>query len=123
MNLEQKITKLTAIWYNIVNTDHHKDKDCHFYINKTWSYGQKPVYTVEHYGYIREDINEEFETYAEAEKFLHDILVESINTEKLWAEEVLETENDKNNEYSNIGRARKILKIIEENNLTGDSLL
>ena len=42
MNYEEEITKLTELWYEIVGNDHHKDRDCHWYINKVWSYGEKP---------------------------------------------------------------------------------
>ena len=49
---EDRLQKLTAFWYDYVSCDHHKDKDCHFYINKVWSYGRPAVYTPEHYGYI-----------------------------------------------------------------------
>lgn len=51
---EETIEKLTSIWYELVSIDHHKDRDCHFYINKTFSYGKPANYTVEHNGYISE---------------------------------------------------------------------
>ena len=111
--MDKDITELTKLWYEIVGTDHHKDKDCHWYINKKWSYGQEPFYIVEHYAYIGEDIEEEFETYAEAEKFLYDTLFESIKGEEIWAKEVLETEEPEC-PYGNFDRARKILKIINQ---------
>jgi hypothetical protein len=65
-----KITVLTNEWYFLIGKDHHKDRDCHFYINTVWSYGQKQKYRVEHYGYIFRDIEEEFDTYNEAAMFL-----------------------------------------------------
>jgi hypothetical protein len=65
-----QITELTEKWYFLIGKDHHKDKDCHFYINTVWSYGQKQKYRVEHYGYIFRDIEEEFNTYNEAAQFL-----------------------------------------------------
>jgi hypothetical protein len=52
MTLEEEITKLTDIWYEYINQDHHKDRDCHWYIHKTWSYGEEPYYIAYHYGYI-----------------------------------------------------------------------
>lgn len=52
MTLEEEITALTAKWYKYVNLDHHKDRDCHWYIQKVWSYGQEPYYEAHHYGYI-----------------------------------------------------------------------
>jgi hypothetical protein len=65
-----QITELTKKWYIEVGKDHHKDRDCHFYINTVWSYGQKQKYRVEHYGYIFRDVEEEFDTYNEAAMFL-----------------------------------------------------
>jgi hypothetical protein len=52
MTLEEEITKLTDVWYEYVNKDHHKDRDCHWYIEKIWSYGQEPYYIAYHHGYI-----------------------------------------------------------------------
>ncbi len=51
-NLEQQIIELTKKYYNYVSLDHHKDRDCHWYINKVYSYGEPAKYTVEHHGYI-----------------------------------------------------------------------
>ena len=112
--MDKELTKLTKLWYEIIGVDHHKDRDCHWYINKTWSYGQEPTYTVEHYGYIGETITEDFETYAEAEAFLFGTLGEAIEGEKIWAKKVLETEEEDEYSYGNFDRARKILKVIEE---------
>lgn len=52
MTLEEEITKLTDLWYQYVNQDHHKDRDCHWYIEKIWSYGEEPYYIAYHHGYI-----------------------------------------------------------------------
>ena len=65
-----EITELSKEWYILIGGDHHKDRDCHFYINTVWSYGQKQKYRVEHYGYIFRDIEEEFDSYNEAAMFL-----------------------------------------------------
>jgi hypothetical protein len=65
-----QITELSKEWYILIGGDHHKDRDCHFYINTVWSYGQKQKYRVEHYGYIFRDVEEEFDTYNEAALFL-----------------------------------------------------
>lgn len=55
MTLEEEITVLTDKWYKYVNLDHHKDKDCHWYIEKRWSYGDEPYYQAFHHGYIADD--------------------------------------------------------------------
>jgi hypothetical protein len=45
------LAKLTAEYYALIGKDHHKDNDCHFYIQKTYSYGRKPYWQFFHYGY------------------------------------------------------------------------
>jgi hypothetical protein len=69
-----QITELTEKWYYLIGKDHHKDRDCHFYINTVWSYGQKQKYRVEHYGYLYRDVEETYETYKEAAEFLMNTL-------------------------------------------------
>ena len=32
MNIVEEITKLTDEWYFLIGKDHHKDRDCHWYI-------------------------------------------------------------------------------------------
>jgi hypothetical protein len=81
MNKEEilnQITELSKEWYILIGGDHHKDRDCHFYINTVWSYGKKQKYRVEHYGYIFRDIEEEFDTYDEAAMFLLNKIKEMI---------------------------------------------
>lgn len=77
-----QITKLSEEWYTVIRGDHHKDRDCHFYINTVWSYGQKQKYRVDHFGYIFEEIEEEFDTYREAAEFLLNKISEMIKIEK-----------------------------------------
>lgn len=52
MFLEKEIEILTQKWYRYVNLDHHKDRDCHWYVTKTYSYGEEPYYEASHSGYI-----------------------------------------------------------------------
>jgi hypothetical protein len=77
-----QITELTKEWYSLIGQDHHKDKDCHFYINTVWSYGQKQKYRVEHYGYLYKDVEETFDTYREAAEYLLKTLETMIEREK-----------------------------------------
>jgi hypothetical protein len=77
-----QITELTEKWYYLIGIDHHKDRDCHFYINTVWSYGQKQKYRVEHYGYLYRDVEETFETYKEAAEFLMNTLKIMIQREQ-----------------------------------------
>ena len=52
MSIQEEITELTAKWFKYVNLDHHKDRDCHWYITQTYSYGEEPYYEAHHSGYI-----------------------------------------------------------------------
>jgi hypothetical protein len=74
----ENITQLTQDYYHLVNFDHHKDRDCHFYINKTWSYGDDPVYKVEHWGYLYDYYGTEFPTYEQAEQELERLLISAL---------------------------------------------
>lgn len=77
-NIIEEITKLTDEWYSLIGSDHHKDRDCHWYIETKWSYGNSPVYIVQHYGYIIDEINEVCSTYEDALKTLKRILENEI---------------------------------------------
>jgi hypothetical protein len=59
----QKITDLTDKLYELIGRDHHKDRDCHYFIETKWSYGRPPVYVIVHNGYIFDDISEEWASY------------------------------------------------------------
>ena len=84
-DLLDEITKLTGEWYKLIGSDHHKDRDCHWYIETKWSYGNSPVYIVNHYGYIiTDEINESCSTYEDALKTLKKILYREIQEYKSW---------------------------------------
>ena len=80
----EEITKLTDEWYNLIGPRHHKDRCCHWYIETKWSYGNSPTYTIHHYGYILDEINENWSTYDMALKRLKEILEQKIKEEKEW---------------------------------------
>lgn len=69
MTNEEKILKLSSLWYNLL-IDHHKDRDCHFEIIKTYSYGYEISYTVQHFGYIYKEFHRNFDNQEDAEKWL-----------------------------------------------------
>jgi hypothetical protein len=77
-NIIEEITKLTEEWYTLIGPDHHKDRDCHWYIETKWSYGNSPVYIVQHYGYILDEISETWSEYELALVRLRDILKKEI---------------------------------------------
>ena len=108
---EREITKLTALYYKIVSLDHHKDRDCIWSINKIWYYGDEPKYRVEHYGYIFKDVEEEFDSYEKAEKFLSKMVKEAISEQKGWAKEVLKTPRDWDKTDNKV--AKKIIKLLK----------
>ena len=81
-NIIEEITILTDEWYRLIGSDHHKDRDCHWYIETKWSYGQPPKYSVQHFGYILDDIVEECDSYDEALLKLKETLIEKIEEEK-----------------------------------------
>jgi hypothetical protein len=77
-----EITKLSDEWYHLIGKDHHKDRDCHWYIETRWSYGYEPKFVVLHHGYILDRIEEEYDTYEEALNMLKTLLSESVEREK-----------------------------------------
>jgi hypothetical protein len=64
--LQEQITKLTCEWYDIIKTDHHKDRDCHWNISVRWSYGDEPAFVIEHHGYILDHIEQSYPSYRSA---------------------------------------------------------
>jgi len=86
-NIIEEITSLTDEWYRLIGPTHHKDRCCHWYIETKWSYGYPPIYTVQHYGYILDKIEEECDSYEEALTFLRDTLKKEIEDEKKSQEE------------------------------------
>lgn len=80
----EEITELTENWYKLIGAGHHKDRDCHWYIETKWSYGYPPKYIVQHYGYVLDRIEEEFETYDKALEFLKETLLKEIEEYKKY---------------------------------------
>jgi hypothetical protein len=76
--LIEEITKLTKEWYTLIGPEHHKDRDCHWYIETKWSYGQFPTYSVRHYGYILDEVNEIYNSYELALGRLKELLTKEI---------------------------------------------
>jgi hypothetical protein len=76
--LIEEITKLTDEWYTLIGPDHHKEKDCHWYVETKWSYGHPAKYSVQHWGYIIGDIEEHWNTYELALGRLKEILTREI---------------------------------------------
>lgn len=88
MKTEKKITELAVQYYSLISGEHHKDRDCHWKIETLWSYGQPPVYVVEHKGYLHETERATFDSYEGAMAFLRDELLEAIEIEKFNQEQI-----------------------------------
>lgn len=87
----EEITELTDEWYFLIGKDHHKDRDCHWYIETKWSYGEPPKYIIQHYGYILDEIQETWKTYELALERLKEILTEEITQYKSYINDNEET--------------------------------
>jgi hypothetical protein len=85
MNIQEEILYLSKLWYRYVGLDHHKDRDCHFYVEKRWAYGDEPEYRAYHHGYVASDFEgSRCDTAQEAEEELRDFMYLSIHKEYQW---------------------------------------
>lgn len=85
-DLDEEITRMTAAWMTYVNKDHHKDRDCHWWIEKMWSCGDPPKYRANHEGYIGGRIDTPWrETNHVATLDLREALAEEIAHAVGWA--------------------------------------
>jgi len=84
--LVNEITRLTDEWYHLIGKDHHKDRDCHWYVETKWSYGDSPKYYVRHFGYILDDVEILGDCYKEALKKLKEFLINAIKEERKYKE-------------------------------------
>lgn len=89
-SVEEQIRGLTQIWYEYVSFDHHKDRDCHWYIHQVWSYGDKPYWEVWHGGYVS-DCNDDkhYASHDRALEALLRLIQSAFNSELEWARDVL----------------------------------
>jgi len=98
MKIEDEITELSERWYELIGGEHHKDRDCHWYVEVRWSYGLPQVYVVRHDGYTFERIEEEFNTYAEALEGLKGYLERAISEENAEREDSDDSGDDSEDE-------------------------
>lgn len=89
-NINQEIVKLTQEWRSLLSSGHHKDRDCHWYIETVWSYGQEPKYYARHYGYILDEISIACVSYEDALNALKNELESAIEKEKESLKNALE---------------------------------
>jgi hypothetical protein len=81
LHRESLIKEALSLWYNIIGQDHHKDRDCHFYIQKNYSTYLESTWNVYHNGYILKDYSQDFPTFELALQGLLDLLLENIAKE------------------------------------------
>jgi len=81
-DIQKDIVKLSEQWHDLISGDHHKDKDCHWYIETRWSYGEPPEYRVLHHGYVTDDIEITCISYEKALMELKTILKRAIERQK-----------------------------------------
>ena len=84
-----EVTRLAAEYMRLVGPEHHKDKDCHWYVETRWSYGEGPIFRAQHMGYCNEPFGPygngpDRTTYAAALNDLTVALRESIADVKTW---------------------------------------
>lgn len=117
VDLESELIRLTDKWYRYVNLDHHKDRDCHWYITKTYSYGDPAKYTVSHHGYRSERFeSKEFDNEEDAMLFLIKHLSE-IFKERIEESKQLIEENEMiapEDRWHSLELLKKELAILEE---------
>lgn len=93
MNNIGKILQLTMMWYDYVLRDHHKDCDCHWYLQEVWSYGELPKYHIQHNGYVYDSSNSHlYKTKSKAERALVKEIKKAFLVEYNWCCQVI---NDK----------------------------
>ena len=112
IELREEIKKLTGIWYQIVGLDHHKDRDCHWYINEKWSYGDYPTYEVYHYGYVYSEVLITTNNYEKAQMELIRVLKHAIKGEADWARKALKRLED--NDVIRAENAKIIIDLLDE---------
>ena len=113
MSNVEKITKLTQKWYAYVNLDHHKTKDCIWYIDIAYKYGESPKYIASHNGYILNNwTSPECDTLEDAEQWLINKLERELEKAVIHMQELVALPDDSmEKEWHDPGnRAPKILK-------------
>jgi hypothetical protein len=90
MTLDEEITALTEKWYKYVNLDHHKNRDCYWYVTKVYSYGEEAYYEASHNGYILDHwTSPKCETEEMASTLLRDKLKRELQGVAMHLENVL----------------------------------
>lgn len=90
---QKRLEDLTSFWMSLL-TDHHKDRDCHFYITHDFKYHTGLELTVSHSGYVADywevKVDNMDEAYSVLERMLHKQILEEINA-NIAREDVFES--------------------------------
>ena len=94
--IEEEITNLSKKWIEYINLDGHKDRDCHWYVEQRFSYGEKPYFQAYHHGYVGDDFQgTKCTTLEEAQEERRDRLLFAIHDAKKWLEREIKWYKDK----------------------------
>jgi len=111
--MQALIDQLLKLWHELISCDHHKDRDCHFYIEKNFSTYLHSKWRLHHRGYLLDEIEEFYETYKEAEKGLQKLLAEKIK-------EFCETEAPDQRSETECRVLKKLEKLLEGDDSPAD---
>ena len=119
--IQQEIVRLSNIWMRFVGQDHHKDRDCHWYVEKYYSYGEPPYYKAYHHGYIADYFEgTKCLTLEEAEEELLNAIRFEIHKAKKWVsrnlKEVKELEagNSDDDFFGSSEEYERMLAVLDE---------
>lgn len=94
-SLQKEVQELQAKWYEYVSLDHHKDRDCHFYVNLDFAYDGTDIdHEVTHHGYI---YHNELRLEGKGADFyptLKKAILTVIKDQEVWVNDVLESPGD-----------------------------
>jgi len=101
-----------------INLDGHKDRDCHWYIEQKWSYGDRPYFQALHWGYIGKDFTgSKCDTLQEAQEELRDALVMELHRAKVWLRREITTyeKNPDSIYWGSTKEYKDMLQLLESN--------
>ena len=83
MKTEEQIQRLANEYQKLIGSEHHKNRDCHWYIETKWSYGASARYIVRHYGYVYDEVEIICDGYEAALAALREELKRAIEMERI----------------------------------------
>ncbi len=93
--MKKEIIELTQKWHEYISPNHHKDRDCHWYIEVDYAYGEEPIFTACHYGYVADALMGEPQgTLEDAERDLLNLIKKAVGQQKEWVDRVLATKEE-----------------------------